>query len=416
MTQPRPPRPGTEVRDDLPWLRRRTLRARVEAGSPAAGSAAAPTGRAAGAAGAAATPGAAGPAATSHAAAPSRPVAPAASSPRPGSPGAGSTSLDLGSPAPGATSPDRGAGSTPLDRGAGSTSLDLGDPGAGSPSPDLGASGAGSTSLDLGSPPARPGVPSPAAAPTPAPAPSSTSGPSAPSGPSAARGAGPTTSLDLGGSPPTPQAPARTRPSPPSAAAGDLVLAFTPPRVHAGSPVVLTAAEPVVALTALQSGVGALTVEAACSDAVGDLRLACAYRLAGARPSLVAHTREIPVAGLHTRRPVIVSSRERFEQLVVDLRQVRAVERLVVLAYSESGAALDWGGTLVVHGFGGLRVEAPLRHGRSAGVLVALSVLRVGGELVLRAEDELVEGTLRDACTAHGFDQITWVDTRTPLV
>lgn len=194
------------------------------------------------------------------------------------------------------------------------------------------------------------------------------------------------------------------------------MLAFTPPRVHAGSPVVLGPTEPVVALTALQSGVGGLTLEAACSDAVGDLRLACAYRLAGARPSLVAHTREIPVAGLHTRRPVIVSSRERFEQLVVDLRQVRAVERLVVLAYSESGAALDWGGTLVVHGFGGLRVEAPLRHGRSAGVLVALSVLRVGGELVLRAEDELVEGTLRDACTAHGFDQITWVDTRTPLV
>ena len=69
-----------------------------------------------------------------------------------------------------------------------------------------------------------------------------------------------------------------------------------------------------------------------------------------------------------------------------------------------------------MHGFGGLRVETPLRHGRSAGVLVALSVLRVGGELVLRAEDELIEGTLRDACTAHGFEQITWVDTRTPLV
>ncbi|MFS0701942.1 hypothetical protein AB6N24_18380 [Cellulomonas sp. 179-A 4D5 NHS] len=284
---------------------------------------------------------------------------------------------------------------------------------------DLGSAAAGSSSLDLGSPAAPPAPPAPVRSAAPAsegtalrPQPA----PSVPPAPSPTRGPSTTTSLDLAASPTAAAPVRRVRPEPPSAAAGDLVLAFTPSRVHAGSPAVLTPAEPVVALTALQSGVGGLTVEAACSEAVGDLRLACAYRLAGARPSLVAHSREIPVAGLHTRRPVIVSSRERFEQLVVDLRQVRAVERLVVLAYSESGAALDWGGTLVVHGFGGLRVEAPLRHGRSAGVLVALSVLRAGGELVLRAEDELIEGTLRDACTAHGFEQITWVDTRTPLV
>ncbi|WP_183297524.1 hypothetical protein [Cellulomonas cellasea] len=335
-----------------------------------------------------------------------------------GSPAAaGSTSLDLGSPAVASSSLDLGSPA------AGSSSLDLGSPAAGSSSLDLGSPAAGSTSLDLTSAPAPPAPtapPAPVRSAAPAPARTSLRPPPAPSGPPApppTRGPSTTTtSLDLAASPAPPAPVRRARPAPPSAAAGDLVLAFTPPRVHAGSPVVLGPAEPVVALTALQSGVGGLTVEAACSDAVGDLRLACAYRLAGARPSLVAHSREIPVAGLHARRPVIVSSRERFEQLVVDLRQVRSLERLVVLAYSESGAALDWGGTLVVHGFGGLRVEAPLRHGRSAGVLVALSVLRVGGELVLRAEDELVEGTLRDACTAHGFDEITWVDTRTPLV
>ncbi|WP_258724425.1 hypothetical protein [Cellulomonas sp. NS3] len=299
------------------------------------------------------------------------------------------------------------------------SSLDLGAPATGSGSPAAGSSGAGSTSLDLGSAPARTAAPAGTGPRAPVPAPPAPSAPPArpaSAGPSALHGASPTTSLDLTASPAAAVPARRARPEPPSAAAGDAVLAFTPPRVHAGTPVVLSRTEPVVALTALQSGVGGLTVEAACSDAVGDLRLACAYRLAGARPSLVAHSRGVPLAGLQPRRPVVVSSRERFEQLVVDLRQVRAVERLVVLAYSESGAELDWGGTLVVHGFGGLRVEAPLRHGRSAGVLVALSVLRVGGELVLRAEDELVEGTLRDACTAHGFDEITWVDARTPLV
>ena len=49
------------------------------------------------------------------------------------------------------------------------------------------------------------------------------------------------------------------------------------------------------------------------------------------------------------------------------------------------------------------------------GVLVALSVTQVGGELVLRAEDELVHGTFRDACQAYGFTTITWVDPWTPL-
>jgi hypothetical protein len=70
-----------------------------------------------------------------------------------------------------------------------------------------------------------------------------------------------------------------------------------------------------------------------------------------------------------------------------------------------------------------VRVEVPLEvpldaasGPHPAGVLVALSVLAVDGELVLRAENELVPGALRDACTAHGFEEITWVDTQTPLV
>lgn len=372
------PRPTGEVRQDLPWLRRRTLRTRVAAAPAPAGTAAR------------------GAAPSAPAQATPAPSAPAPSAPAPSAP-VRTPARSLTPPAAsGTTSPDLSTAATPgpapaAPRAPSTTSLDLGAPEGGSTARHPGSPSGRPTSLDLG-----------------APAPRATSPGTAP------RATG-STSLDLAAAPAT--APSRRpRPAPRSAAAGDLVLAFDPPRVRAGSPVVLGPGEPVVVLTALQSGVGALTVEAACSDAVGDLRLACAYRLGGGRSSLVAHSRDVPVAGMTARRPVIVSSRERYEQLVVDLRQVRSLDRLVVLAYSESGAVLDWGGTLVVHGFGGVRVEVPLRHEPSAGVLVALSVLRVDGELVLRAEDELVAGTLRDACTAHGFEEITWVDTRTPLV
>lgn len=364
------PRPTGEVRQDLPWLRRRTLRSRVAA-------APAPASRVAARAPAPSAPATDAPAPPAPVRRPTRSLTPPAAP--------GTTSLDLSPEAP--RGPAASAAPAP-----GTTSLDLGAPAAGSTPRDAGSPPGRSTSLDLGGPAARP----------------------APGG-TGPRATG-STSLDLAAAPAAPAPPRRTRPAPRSASAGDLVLAFEPPRVRAGSPVVLGPAEPVAVLTALQSGVGGLTVEAACSDAVGDLRLACAYRLGGGRSSLVAHSRDVPVAGMKARRPVIVSSRERYEQLVVDLRQVRSLDRLVVLAYSESGAVLDWGGTLLVHGFGGVRVEVPLRHEPSTGVLVALSVLRVDGELVLRAEDELVPGTLRDACTAHGFEEITWVDTRTPLV
>lgn len=200
-----------------------------------------------------------------------------------------------------------------------------------------------------------------------------------------------------------------------AAAAGDQVLGFAPERAFAGSPVVLTREHPTVVLTAVQSGVGALTVHAACSDSVGDLRLACAYQLRSGHSSLASYARGLRTAPAESRRPLILSARNQYDRIALDLRQVCDLERLVVLAFSESGAALHWGGALIVETVGGARVDVPLDREPAAGILVALSVSNVGGELVLRDEHELVTGTLRDACLAHGFERITWVDPFTPL-
>ncbi len=194
------------------------------------------------------------------------------------------------------------------------------------------------------------------------------------------------------------------------------MLGYTPRRVSRDRPTSLTRSDPTVALTRLQSGVGALTIRAVVPAAVGDLRLAVAYTLHSGESSLLSAARGLPVAPRGSRRPVVSGSWEGQETLRVDLRQVTAIDRLVVVAFSQSGAPLAWGGALVVETFGGARIDAALDHPPTAGVLVALSVSAVAGELVLRAEDELLPGgTLRDAALAYGFDRITWVDPWSPL-
>ncbi|MBC7679651.1 MAG: hypothetical protein H7233_11780, partial [Pseudorhodobacter sp.] len=117
-----------------------------------------------------------------------------------------------------------------------------------------------------------------------------------------------------------------------------------PRRVLAGRAEVLTPRAPTVTLTRVQSGVGALVVEAACSDAVGDLRLAAAYRLADGTTGLLRHTDGATTVPATGARPILLAQRHGFERLVVDLHRVRDLDRLVVLAFSASGGPLAWGG------------------------------------------------------------------------
>ncbi|MGH3735269.1 MAG: hypothetical protein ACRDT6_06550 [Micromonosporaceae bacterium] len=178
---------------------------------------------------------------------------------------------------------------------------------------------------------------------------------------------------------------------------------------------ILSATSPTVTLTRMQSGVGTLLIRAACSDRVGDLRLGCAYQLRGGHASTVQHAGGARFAPRDSDRPVIVSGRDRFEQLTLDLRQCRELERLIVYGFSESRGTLQWDGTLIVSTYGGAEIEVPLARKPSAGTLVVLSLYNIDGEFVLRAEQDDPAASIRDACQAYGFERITWLDERTPL-
>ncbi len=160
----------------------------------------------------------------------------------------------------------------------------------------------------------------------------------------------------------------------------------------------------------MQSGIGRLVIEAACSEAVGDLRLGLAFRRVDGQSSLVSHT-----AGVPTARDVS-SSRDRFERVTVDLLGIRRLDRFLVCAYAATEeTTLTWGGTLVVTTSGGSRVELPMDAAPSSGAAPLLSAYVVDGEIVLRAERWDPAPTLRRACLALGYDRITWLDPQTPV-
>ena len=188
------------------------------------------------------------------------------------------------------------------------------------------------------------------------------------------------------------------------------------PRTQPGVPSILGPQNPTVTLTRLQSGVGTLSIEAAVTSSVGDLRLGAAYQLRSGRSSTVQHQAGRRFAPPdESRRPLLVASRQHFERLAVDLRQVSDLERLVIYAFSGSGGPLHWGGTLLVSTFAGDRIEMPIELPPTAAVAVLASVYNVRGELVLRSEMDLIGHSIREACRGYGFDRITWLDEVTPI-
>jgi hypothetical protein len=170
-----------------------------------------------------------------------------------------------------------------------------------------------------------------------------------------------------------------------------------------------------VTLTRVQSGVGTLLFEAVTAPSIGDVRLGCAYQLQSGRSSTVQHSagRSTAPPG-ETRRPIVLAGRQQFERLEVDLRQSRQLERMVVFGFSGNGADIRWAGTLVVTTFGGARVELPITLPPSNSVAVLASMYNVHGELVLRSEMDPVGRTIQEACSAYGFDRITWLDGNRP--
>ncbi|MGI8678806.1 MAG: hypothetical protein ACR2LX_09000 [Jatrophihabitans sp.] len=167
-------------------------------------------------------------------------------------------------------------------------------------------------------------------------------------------------------------------------------------------------------LTRTQSGVGHLAIDAVCSPSVGDLRLGVAYQLRSGGTGIVQHA-DGNRFGPSARRPVIAGSREEYERVGIDLRQVHDIERIAVYAFSESRVELKWGGTLVVELFGGGRVELPLETLYAGRVAVLMSLYNMDGEIVVRAEMETIAGDVREATRAYGYDRITWRDERSPV-
>lgn len=170
-----------------------------------------------------------------------------------------------------------------------------------------------------------------------------------------------------------------------------------------------------ITLTRLQSGIGTLTVEAASSPEVGELRLGCAFQLRSGESSTVQHTGGARAGPRESPRPVIRGLHNQYEQLDVDLRQCRDLSRLAVYAFSEKGTPLQWAGTLVVSTLAGARIELPLESIPASNLAVLITIYNVHGELVIRREAQPFATALRDACRAYGYDRITWLDDRTPV-
>jgi hypothetical protein len=189
------------------------------------------------------------------------------------------------------------------------------------------------------------------------------------------------------------------------------------PRVASGARLILTQRDPTVTLNRVQSGVGTLVIEAISSPAVGDVRIGALYQLAdGGVSGIVQLATGIAAAPAQSRRPVILASGGQYDRLTVDLRQSQALSRMLVYAFSESGRELDWGGTLRLTTLGGSRVEFALDLGRHQGPIALLSVYRIDGEFVLRAEAERVSGATRDVAQTFGYSEISWADDRTPVL
>jgi uncharacterized protein involved in tellurium resistance len=170
-----------------------------------------------------------------------------------------------------------------------------------------------------------------------------------------------------------------------------------------------------VVLNRLQTGIGSLRIEAACSPEVGDLRLGCAYQLRGGATSTVQHVGGNRLAPSDGKRLVVQAQRDQYEAIAIDLRRCQDVERLAIYAFSESRAALAWAGTLVARTAGGAEVELPLEMAEHAPVAVLMTIYQVDGQFVLRHEMEPFRSSVRAACLAYGYDRITWLDDWAPV-
>lgn len=232
-------------------------------------------------------------------------------------------------------------------------------------------------------------VPAPQAAPRP---------PEPASSPKPARSAKPASTAPAPTAPPAPS----PKPRPPVDRTPLPALLPGLARVGPGERRVLTPEAPVVMLNRVQSGVGALRLDVVSPH---PLRLAVVFAFDG-RESILCGPG--PVHGPDLRRPAVSLLGDTSASL--DLGRVRSLGRFLLLLQAHV-----YGGALVVSTFGGSRLEVPLPEEPAYGTLALVSGYVVRGALVVRAEVDRVEGGLREAARAHGYDELGWLDANTPL-
>jgi hypothetical protein len=216
------------------------------------------------------------------------------------------------------------------------------------------------------------------------------------------------TSLDLSGETtqdPVPFAPQRGAPPAATAAPAAPTPAFTPPRTLGSAATVLSPRRPSVQLTRLQSGIGALTFEAAWSPDEGFV-LGCAYQLDSGWSSVLRQG--------ETFGPLVMDRHAGHQRLRLDLLHGRHLQRLIVFGVPAADPGPHWAGTLLIGTHGHARIEVPVQP-PAPGPTVLLSLYNVDGEIVLRAEAQSVPGRIRDACLAFGYDRIAWRDADTAI-
>ena len=186
-------------------------------------------------------------------------------------------------------------------------------------------------------------------------------------------------------------------------------------RVKPGERLIMSPTDPTVTLNPLQSGIGTLTIEAAASAEVGDLRLGCAYELESDLEMTMQMTQGNRFAPPHR-------SARSWSAATSDSSACRSTcasaascagsscTRSPRAASRSRGAARSSTTT-----FGGGRIEMPLDVLQGGDIAVLMSIYQVRGEFVLRAEMQTMFGDVREACRAYGFEKISWLDDRTPV-
>jgi uncharacterized protein involved in tellurium resistance len=267
-------------------------------------------------------------------------------------------------------------------------------PPAPTPPPALAPPAAAGSLLDL-SPPA----PAPPAATPALPAPVA----------AAAAAAG--SSLDLSPSAAVPTGP---QPSAPSVR-HPVLLVRDARRAGAGAPTRLTAAEPTVTLTRVQSGTGALEIVLTRAAAAGDLSMGCVFQTADGTEAVVQAVGDVTTGPPGARLPLVRwKAQPDRETLHLDQRQVTRLRRALIYGVSPSVSVLTWQGALVITTFGGARIEVPIDHTPFSGTLALLTIYNVDGELVLRAEMGEHHGPPEMAAQAFDY-HVPWIDGRRPL-